>query len=171
MCIETSQGAFSKCWPMLCALIQWVHSWASKGAFFFFFFYKVFHKIISLSSTVIRIAEKCPLWWSSAFCQDAGLGESSMGWISAPQPSGRSLVQWLVCTVGTAMRAVCGSQVLQGTPQLWSSDRRRLLITFEGFQGLHRNEIVCYDPYGTACKPDWGEPRTGHPQRSCFTLA
>ena len=92
MCIETSQGAFSKCWPMLCALIQWVHSWASKGAFFFFF-YKVFHKIISLSSTVIRIAEKCPLWWSSAFCQDAGLGESSMGWISAPQPSGRSLVQ------------------------------------------------------------------------------
>lgn len=65
-----------------------------QGGFFFVcLFYSFSQNHHSLSSTIIQIAEKCPLWWSIASCQDAGLGESGMGWISTPQPSGRSLVQ------------------------------------------------------------------------------
>ena len=71
---------------MLCAVIQWVHSWASKGVFFFVcLFYSFSQNHHSLSSTIIQIAEKCPLWWSIASCQDAGLAyleETGLEWLT-----------------------------------------------------------------------------------------
>lgn len=42
----------------------------------------------SLSSIIIQIAEKYPLWWSTASYQGVGLGESSVGWTATPPQAG-----------------------------------------------------------------------------------